>query len=61
MSDTVWRGNIDGGFQEQAIGNYPPVSDAADLDNIYLSMAMVFSLLEAPLIILILNQNQRMK
>ncbi len=36
MSDAVWRGN-DPGFQEQAVGNYPAKSDAADKDNIYLS------------------------
>lgn len=33
----VWRGELDGGFQEQAIGNYPAISDAANKDNIYLS------------------------
>lgn len=36
-SDTVWRGDIDGGFQTQAIGNYAVISDVADKDNIYLS------------------------
>ena len=36
-SDTVWRGDLDGGFQTQAIGNYAPISDVADKDNIYLS------------------------
>lgn len=33
----VWRGEVDGGFQEQAIGNYSAISDVADKDNIYLS------------------------
>ena len=36
-NDTVWRGDVDGGFQEQAIGAYIPISDAVDLDNVYLS------------------------
>ena len=36
-ADTVWRGDLDGGFQEQAIGAYIPISDAVDLDNVYLS------------------------
>ena len=33
----VWRGELDGGFQEQAIGNYKAISNVANKDNIYLS------------------------
>ena len=33
----VWRGELDGGFQEQAIGNYKAISTVANKDNIYLS------------------------
>ena len=33
----LWRGDVDGGFQTQAIGNYPAISTVANKDNIYLS------------------------
>ena len=36
MADVTWRGN-DPGFQKQAVGNYPPASDVADKDNIFLT------------------------